>query len=65
MNRICSECKGQAVTDCDKCEQPTCRKCAQIVVLKPTDVDVKIFHRGKCTPKKYRKKEESKAEVKA
>jgi hypothetical protein len=55
MNRICSECPQLAVTDCDKCGKPTCRECAQIVVAKPTDLEVKIYHKGKCTPKKFRK----------
>ena len=62
MKRICNECKKEAVTICDKCGEPTCRECAQIVVEKPTDVDVKIYHKGKCVPKKFRKAE-SKEEV--
>ena len=65
MNRICSECKQQAVTNCDKCGEPTCRECAQIVVAKPTDLEVMIYHRNRCVPKKFRKKEETKSEVTA
>ena len=47
----CRDCNKEAVTLCDKCGEPTCRECAQIVVLKPTDVDVQIYHRKKCVPK--------------
>lgn len=59
----CRDCNKQAVTLCDKCEEPTCRECAQIVVLKPTDVDVQIYHKEKCVPKKFRKKKEDKSGV--
>jgi CO dehydrogenase/acetyl-CoA synthase gamma subunit (corrinoid Fe-S protein) len=54
MNR-CKECSKEAVTYCDECNEPTCRACARIVVEKQTDVDVKIYHKGKCVPKKFRK----------
>lgn len=54
---MCNECRKEAVTSCDKCGELTCRECAQIVVEKPTDVDVKIYHRKKCVPKKYQNKE--------
>jgi len=57
----CRDCNKEAVTLCDKCENPTCRECAQIVVEKPTDVDVKIYHKKKCVPKKYQKKMEVEA----
>ena len=53
----CRDCNKEAVTKCDKCAEPTCRKCAQIVVEKPTDVNVKIYNKKKCGPKKYQKKE--------
>lgn len=55
MNKICKECKKEAVTHCDKCSELTCRECSRIVVDKPTDVDVLIYHK-KCVPKKYQKK---------
>ncbi len=51
----CVKCGAPANTECDKCAKPTCRKCSQIVVKKPTDVVVHIYHKGKCTPKKFRK----------
>lgn len=51
----CIKCGAEGNTTCDACEEYTCRKCCQIVVVKPTDIDVYIYHKGKCTPKKFRK----------
>tara|TARA_R110001632_G_scaffold4863_2_gene20016 strand:- start:13934 stop:14125 length:192 start_codon:yes stop_codon:yes gene_type:complete len=55
INKQCVKCGKEKVTECDTCDKPTCRACSQIVVNKPTDIDVKIYHKGKCTPSKFRK----------
>ena len=52
MNNICNACNEKiAVTNCDKCERRTCKKCCQRVVIKN---ELSIFHK-RCVPKKYRK----------
>jgi len=50
-------CGIMGTTQCDsgKCDMGVCRKCAQIVVEKATQLEVSIYHKGKCTPKKFRK----------
>ena len=52
MNSICSACKeNNAVTNCDKCEKRTCKRCCQRVIIKG---ELSVFHKG-CVPKKYKK----------
>ena len=54
---MCSTCRQEAVTRCDKCNSPVCRDCLQIVVEKPTDNHVSVYHRETCVPRRHRKKE--------
>lgn len=55
-NVLCAKCSQTSVTKCDHCSKPTCRECSQIVVAKPTDEFVYVYHReGKCVPRKFRK----------
>jgi len=56
--KMCSMCNKEGQTDCDHCGAPVCRECSQIVVKKPTDNHVYIYHRETCVPRKNRKKRE-------
>lgn len=48
----CSKCrKNDAVTNCDKCSNRTCRECCQLLVVKN---ELKIMH-IECVPKRYAK----------
>jgi len=47
-------CGGNRVTDCDKCNKSTCYNCSTLVVVKPSDTEVMVYHTG-CKPKKYSK----------
>ena len=57
---LCIKCGNDAVTNCDNCNKPTCRDCLQLVVMKATDDEVHVFHRGKCVPKRFRRDEDEK-----
>ena len=48
-------CGAERVTDCDKCDQPTCRKCLQIAVEAPMANQVSIYHIDTCLPRRFRK----------
>ena len=39
----CTNCNNNtAVTDCDKCQKRTCKKCSKIVVIKD---ELSVFHK--------------------
>ena len=40
----CTNCKGSsAVTNCDKCQKRTCKKCCKLVVIKN---ELSVFHKS-------------------
>ena len=50
MDRQCTQCNEfSAVTDCDKCDKRTCRKCATVVSLPKGEIMVK---HSNCVSKK-------------
>ena len=53
----CRTCTKEAVTKCDHCGEGICRDCIQIVVEKPTDNHVSVYHRETCVPRRHRKNE--------
>ena len=52
MDNICSMCKERnAVTDCDKCGERTCRACSRLIII---NNELTVMHK-KCVPKRYLK----------
>jgi len=54
-NKNCKLCGKASTSNCDSCNERTCRECSIIVVEKPTAVEINLYHKGKCTPLRFRK----------